>query len=670
MESVGAGAPPPKRPRGRPPSGNPPAKRAYSLDRAKREGTRVYLLDSFPSWVQQKKEFETSSGDGEAGKKSSHAEFANHLLKHHSDRLCRLCKRSYQISVETQTNKDDTLPDTSTIGSAGNDDRKRMSSTPHTSKARRQLVEDYMPSPIVQHLAGPSNQHEDIMEGCTEESDLSDLEIDDALDSYRGDDATFGKRPDDEETAESEVFHFDTGSCDQMLEDESVDPHSGEASSDEIDDAKCIVSLREITKLLQNVYGANCSKCSDKLIYSTNPIGTAVIFKWSCSNGHVGVWHSQPRFSNMFSGNIQFPSAVVLSGNNFSKMALFFKFCKIHFVSSTTFFRVQRLYVSPSVKDEWRTHQSSLFESLKEQQLCVAGDGRTDSPGHCAQYCTYSFMDTSGSKILHVDVVDVRETGGKSTNMERLAFERGLDYLMANVNVTEVVTDAHVQTTALIKNCEKYENVEHSIDVWHGAKNFVKKVIALSQMKGNEDLRLWIPAIRNHFWHCSRECAGDVLKLKALWWSMLHHIVNEHDWVLSIDGSIGKCQHGELDPSERNKPWLKKDSPPHAALRKAMTNKRFLNMLPYYKNFKHTGNLESFHNHMLMYASKRCSYSFEGYVTRMLLSAIDHNYHSDREYAAPKDVVSGYRQKYSKRTRKWAPERLKVAKDYGYIPNS
>ncbi|XP_071853082.1 uncharacterized protein [Apostichopus japonicus] len=147
MVSVGAGAPPPKRPRGRPPSGNPPAKRACSLDRAKRKGTRVYLLDSFSSWVQQKKEFETSSGDGEAGKKSSHAEFANHLLKHHSDRLCRLCKRSYQISVETQTNKDDTLPDTSTIGSAGNDDRKRMSSTPHTSTARRQLVEDYMPSP-------------------------------------------------------------------------------------------------------------------------------------------------------------------------------------------------------------------------------------------------------------------------------------------------------------------------------------------------------------------------------------------------------------------------------------------------------------------------------------------------------------------------------------------
>ncbi|PIK60811.1 hypothetical protein BSL78_02292 [Apostichopus japonicus] len=120
-------------------------------------------------------------------------------------------------------------------------------------------------------------------------------------------------------------------------------------------------------------------------------------------------------------------------------------------------------------------------------------------------------------------------------------------------------------------------------------------------------------------------------------------------------------------PLERNKPWLKKYSPPHAALRKAMTNKRFLNMLPYYNNFKHTGNLESFHNHMLMYASKRCSYSFEGYVTRMLLTAIDHNYHSDREYAAPKDVLSGYRQKYSKRTRKWAPERLKVAKD-GYIP--
>ncbi|PIK60812.1 hypothetical protein BSL78_02293 [Apostichopus japonicus] len=169
MDGAGAGAPPPKRPRGRPPSGNPPAKRAYSLDRAKREGTRVYLLNYFPSWVQQKKEFETSFGDGEAGKRSSHAEFANHLLKHHSDRLCRLCKRA-----------------------------------------------------------------------------------------------------DDEETAELEVFHFDTG--DQMLMDKSLHPHSEEATpSDEIDDAKCIVSLREITKLLQNVYGPKCSKCSKNLFTAPIP---------------------------------------------------------------------------------------------------------------------------------------------------------------------------------------------------------------------------------------------------------------------------------------------------------------------------------------------------------------------------------------------------------------
>ncbi|PIK60999.1 hypothetical protein BSL78_02050 [Apostichopus japonicus] len=372
--------------------------------------------------------------------------------------------QSYQISVETQRNKDDTLPDTSTIGSAGNDDRKRMSSTPHTSKARRQLVEDYMPSFIVQHLAGPSNQHEDIMEGCTEESDLSDLEICFgqlqsfplpltlpsgksllhmpllAMCSLKFNMSYYAYQM--MKKQQSQRFSISTpGSCDQMLEDESVDPHSGEAaSSDEIDDAQCIVSLREITKLLQNVYGANCSTCSDKLIYSTNPMGTAVIFKWSCSNGHFHYFFSSPN-------------------------TICFTVCKRR-----------------------RTHQSSLFESLKEQQLCVAGDGRTDSPGHCAQYCTYSFMDTSGSKILHVDVVDIRETG---------------------------------------------------------------------------------------------------------------------------DGSIGKRQHGELDPSERNKPWLKKDSPPHAALRKAMTNKRLLNMLPYYKNFKHTGNLESFHNHMLMYASKRCSYSLK-----------------------------------------------------------
>lgn len=139
--------------------------------------------------------------------------------------------------------------------------------------------------------------------------------------------------------------------------------------------------------------------------------------------------------------------------------------------------------------------------------------------------------------------------------------------------------------------------------------------------------------------------------------------------MLSIDGSIGRCKKAELLDSERQKPWLKKGSKDLDALKTAITNKRFLNTLKYYKDYRHTGQLESIQNHMLMYASKRCAYSYEGYWARMLLAAIDHKYHLDREYVTTVDGKHIYRAKFNKRSSKWAPQKVKEAKDYGYIPD-
>ena len=47
-----------------------------------------------------------------------------------------------------------------------------------------------------------------------------------------------------------------------------------------------------------------------------------------------------------------------------------------------------------------------------------------------------------------------------------------------------------------------------------------------------------------------------------------------------------ECDHAPLNEDERSKPWLKKDSPPHKALTKIILDKRFLNTIPYYINFR------------------------------------------------------------------------------------
>ena len=73
-----------------------------------------------------------------------------------------------------------------------------------------------------------------------------------------------------------------------------------------------------------------------------------------------------------------------------------------------------------------------------------------DSPGHCAQYCTYTVMENDSREIISVVTVDKRQTGRNSVIMEREAFVQTVDILMKEVKLVEVCTDAHVQISALM----------------------------------------------------------------------------------------------------------------------------------------------------------------------------------------------------------------------------
>ena len=79
-----------------------------------------------------------------------------------------------------------------------------------------------------------------------------------------------------------------------------------------------------------------------------------------------------------------------------------------------------------------------------------------DSPGHSAQYCTYTVMDEKTRAIVALEVVDKRETERKSAIMEKKGFEKAMDSLLeADVPVKEVCTDAHPQIGALMSKCSE-----------------------------------------------------------------------------------------------------------------------------------------------------------------------------------------------------------------------
>lgn len=84
-----------------------------------------------------------------------------------------------------------------------------------------------------------------------------------------------------------------------------------------------------------------------------------------------------------------------------------------------------------------------------------------DSPGHCAQYCTYTLMEHESKDVLAMVTVDKRETGLKSANMERKAFLKALEQVEEpGVEVVEVVTDGHIQIAAEMRGkCNNFKFV-------------------------------------------------------------------------------------------------------------------------------------------------------------------------------------------------------------------
>ena len=82
-----------------------------------------------------------------------------------------------------------------------------------------------------------------------------------------------------------------------------------------------------------------------------------------------------------------------------------------------------------------------ILEQYRGKTVSVSGDGRCDSPGSSAKYCTYSLLDIDTNTILHMETVDKREVSLQSPKRE--AVSCAIKHLEENgFNVGELVTDA------------------------------------------------------------------------------------------------------------------------------------------------------------------------------------------------------------------------------------
>jgi len=68
-----------------------------------------------------------------------------------------------------------------------------------------------------------------------------------------------------------------------------------------------------------------------------------------------------------------FASAILLSGSNFKKISMFSKFLQLSILSQTTFSKIQRTYLVPSIDQYWVEHQNGILELLNGKYVIILG---------------------------------------------------------------------------------------------------------------------------------------------------------------------------------------------------------------------------------------------------------------------------------------------------------
>jgi len=217
-----------------------------------------------------------------------------------------------------------------------------------------------------------------------------------------------------------------------------------------------------IKKLLE-LARAGCHEvdCMHTRQVSYKVVSSYTEIEGTCPNGHPFHWlssnfHSTSKNAKISDTNLLMASGTVLSGNSYAKIAKFFRFMRVAFICQSSFYDYQRHFICPAVNKFYMQEQVCAkvyysmmiecdpnIEQYKNTGLVLAGDGRCDSPGKIAKFCTYSVMVSDTNHILHFENADKREVALRSPNMEREGMRHCLEFLLAKgLTVEELITDA------------------------------------------------------------------------------------------------------------------------------------------------------------------------------------------------------------------------------------
>lgn len=70
----------------------------------------------------------------------------------------------------------------------------------------------------------------------------------------------------------------------------------------------------------------------------------------------------------------------------------------------------QQCYLHPVVIEVWRDQQASYMQEAQNsgRHVHLGDDGRTDTPGHCANFGSYTLMDLEKNMVVDRQLIQIK----------------------------------------------------------------------------------------------------------------------------------------------------------------------------------------------------------------------------------------------------------------------
>jgi solute carrier family 8 (sodium/calcium exchanger) len=150
-----------------------------------------------------------------------------------------------------------------------------------------------------------------------------------------------------------------------------------------------------------------CPVCDQQADVKTHTVGTLLCITQSCEDcEYYRSWKSQPIINNAPAGNLLLSAAILFTGAQPTKTLRVLDCLACASITRATFYNYQKWYLQPAIFNVWNQQQTNMIQVLQAlgEPLSLGGDGRSDSPGHCAKYGSYSLMDLEHNVILDVEL--------------------------------------------------------------------------------------------------------------------------------------------------------------------------------------------------------------------------------------------------------------------------